>query len=143
MVFLRILPAGLCVMAALLLGGVAVAATVNTTSTLRDTPIAPELAEQPTQFVLGIDDLTLMPGLTQLSDAETIFVVPKQGRIADSSAAGAVDVDDVYRFYRRSLPQLGWKALDARSFKREGESLTIAAHSDGKITTVRFTLKPE
>lgn len=96
-----------------------------------------------TQFVPSIDDLPLMPGLSALRDEDTLFVVPHGGRIAESAAIGAVDVDEVYKYYTRSLPQLGWKASDARTYRRNGEKLKILARANGKITTVQFSIKPE
>ncbi|MER2520527.1 MAG: hypothetical protein ABTQ34_07555 [Bdellovibrionales bacterium] len=91
----------------------------------------------------SIEDLPLMPGLSALRDEDTVFVVPHGGRIAESAAIGAVDVDDVYLYYKRSLPQLGWKASDARTYRRNGERLNILARANGKITTVQFSIKPE
>lgn len=96
-----------------------------------------------TQFVPSIDDLPLMPGLSPLRDEDTVFVVPHAGRIAESAAIGAVDVDEVYKYYNRSLPQLGWKPNGARTYSRNGEKLHILARANGKITTVQFSIKPE
>ena len=64
------------------------------------------------------------------------------GRIAETNAIGPVDIDDVYKFYRHSLPHLGWKVVDTRTYVREGEQLRIDAHANQKITLVRFTVKP-
>jgi hypothetical protein len=118
------------------------ASNLNDTTNLRDTELAPDLPDTAPQFVPSIDDLPLMPGLKPLTDADTLFVVPRDGRIADSAAVGPVDIDDVYKFYRRSLPQLGWKVITMRSYERNGEHLHINAHADGKITTVHFSLNP-
>lgn len=96
-----------------------------------------------TQFVPSIDDLPLMPGLSPLRDEDTVFVVPHSGRIAESAAVGAVDVDEVYKYYSRSLPQLGWKPGNAKTYRRNGERLSILARANGKITTVQFSIKPE
>lgn len=125
----------------------AVAGQINQTATVVDS-LPPASggrahAETTTQFVPSIDDLPLMPGLSPLRDEDTLFVVPHAGRIAESAAIGAVDVDDVYRYYGRSLPQLGWKVSDARTYRRNGEKLKILARANGKITTVQFSIKPE
>ena len=55
---------------------------------------------------------------------------------------GAVDIDDVYRFYYRTLPQMGWKKIDSRHFSRDGEMLRIDARSDDKQTRVLFSVTP-
>jgi len=120
------------------------AAQLNTQSTLVDTT-PPNLVPAPaheTKFAPAIDDLPLMPDLNPVPDEDTVFVVPSAGRIAQSTAEGPVDIDDVYKFYRRSLPHLGWKVVDARTYMREGEQLRIDAHANGKVTTVRFSVKP-
>ena len=118
------------------------AAQLNTSSTLTDTQPANNVPSGETQFTPAIDDLPLMPGLEPVPNEDMVFTVPRSGRIAQSSAEGAVDVDDVYRFYRRTLPQLGWHMIDTRHYMREGEHLHIDAHADGKETTVRFSVNP-
>jgi hypothetical protein len=94
------------------------------------------------QFTSVIDDLPLMPGLTTVEDSDVLFVEPHEGRIAQTEASGNVAVDEVYNFYRRSLPHLGWKVLDDHTYIRDSEKLHIDAHADGNITTVRFSVKP-
>jgi hypothetical protein len=120
------------------------AAQLNTKSTLVDTT-PPNLVPSPapeTKFAPAIEDLPLMPDLNPVPDEDTMFVVPSAGRIAQSTAEGPVDIDDVYKFYRKSLPHLGWKVVDARTYLRDGEQLRIDAHANGKVTTVRFSVKP-
>jgi hypothetical protein len=94
------------------------------------------------QFASVIDDLPLMPGLKTTEDKDVLFVEPHQGRIAETEASGEVPIDGVYDFYRHSLPHLGWKVIDGRTFEREGERLQIDARASGNVTTVRFTVKP-
>jgi hypothetical protein len=94
------------------------------------------------QFTSVIDDLPLMHGLKTVEDTDVLFVEPHQGRIAETEASGSVAIDEVYNFYRRSLPHLGWKVIDGRTYERDGEHLLIDARGDGKITTVRFSVKP-
>lgn len=118
------------------------AAELNSTSTLQDT-VPPQSIPVPTKFASAIEDLPLMPGLSPLADEDTLFVVPHEGRIAESVAVGSVDIDDVYKFYRSSLPQLGWKIVDGRTYIRANEVLRIDAHADGKVSTVRFSVKPK
>ena len=119
------------------------AAQLNTSSTLSDTEAASSVAAPETKFDPVIDDLPLLPGLYPLPNEATIFVEPHAGRIAESDTQGMVDIDDVYRFYRHTLPHLGWQIIDSRTYHRTGEKLRIDAHADGKITTVRFSIRPE
>ncbi|MBV8060654.1 MAG: hypothetical protein JO126_07510 [Alphaproteobacteria bacterium] len=126
------------------------AATLNSRATLQDTTPPNDFAvrdttpgKNGTQFDTAIDDLPLMPGLTVDTSNDTIFVVPHTGRIAESTATGMVDVDDVYSYYYKSLPHLGWKAANRRTYTREGDVLRITARANGKVTTVHFSIRPE
>jgi hypothetical protein len=95
-------------------------------------------------FAKIIDDLPLMPGLTVVEDKDVLFLMgPK--RIAQTTASGLVDVDDVYYFYEKSLPQLGWNRITPRLYERENETLHIEAKSsnaDG-VTIVQFSIEPK
>lgn len=128
----------------------AFAATLNSQTTLqditppndfavRDTPVG----KNGTQFDTAIDDLPLMPGLKVNTSDDTLFVVPHTGRIAESTAIGLVDVDEVYKYYYKSLPHLGWKAVNHSTYTREGDVLRISARANGKTTTVHFSIRPE
>lgn len=94
------------------------------------------------EFAKVIDDLPLMPGLQLVEDDDVLFTEPKAGRIAETTAEGEVDIDDMYMFYRRSLPQLGWKPLDTRRYIRDSEILRIEAHAGGRVTRVEFSVTP-
>lgn len=94
------------------------------------------------QFAKVIDDLPLMPGLTPEENDDVLFVAG-QDRIAQTAATGSVAIDDVYHFYRRTLPQLGWKVVDVRTFDRDNERLRIeAAEPHVGSTVVRFSIEP-
>ncbi len=127
---------------AILLTGPLYAATLNTSTNLIDTAPPQTVPAPETKFTPAIDDLPLMPNLNPVPQEDLVFVVPHAGRIAETTAEGPVDIDDVYNFYRRSLPHLGWQILDARTYIRDGERLRIDAHANGKVTTVRFSVKP-
>ena len=94
-------------------------------------------------FAKVIDDLPLMSGLTIVHDDDVLFIT-RSGRIAQTIATGAIDVDEVYQFYQKALPQLGWKAVDARSFERDNERLRLDVSSvtPDATTIVRFSVQP-
>lgn len=93
-------------------------------------------------FVGGVEDLPLMPGLTEVNGAATVFDAP-QGRIVETFASGTVAPDEVRAFYAQTLPQLGWTARSATEFQREGERLVLEINASSAATTVRFTLAPQ
>jgi len=117
------------------------AAQINTQSTLVDTVPEHDFPAS-ARFTKVIDDLPLMPGLQLVEDRDLLFSEPVLGRIAETNAEGPVDIDDVYHFYQKSLLGLGWKMIDARNYLREQDHLRIDAHADGKVTTVRFSVRP-
>lgn len=98
------------------------------------------LAQNSERFVSVIDDLPLMVGLSEVGEGVE-FSTP-QGRIAEATATGDVSRLAVQDFYARTLPQLGWKALDSTRFVREGEALYLVLGNDGGVLTVRFSLAP-
>ncbi len=100
----------------------------------------PAPAQQP-GYVTQVEDLPLMPGLTEVADAGLVFDQPA-GRIVEAYAQGQVTREEVLDFYRRALPPLGWKTLDTLRFGREGETLTLDFLNARDRLIVRFSLTP-
>src|SRR5689334_6805677 len=75
-------------------------------------PAARQLPAKPAepQFVAGIGDLPLMPGLSPVPEQDVVFDKPA-GRIVQAVARGPVKPADVSRFYAETVPQLGWRAV--------------------------------
>jgi hypothetical protein len=93
-------------------------------------------------FVAGIEDLPLMPGLTELSGSGYAFG-SSNGRIVEAYAAGDVSEQQVLDFYSSTLPQLGWEPATNRSYHRQGERLAIEFVKGDAPLTVHFTVTPE
>jgi hypothetical protein len=94
-----------------------------------------------TNFVTTISDLPLMQGLETIADKDVLFETPG-GRIAETTAQGSVAVTDVYVYYARILPQLGWQKTYHNSWSRQGEDLRVEASAENGMTTVKFSEKP-
>ncbi|HEX9462725.1 MAG TPA: hypothetical protein VGB82_08995 [Alphaproteobacteria bacterium] len=101
-------------------------------------------------FVPGVDDLPLMPGLSALTGQGVVFEAPS-GRVIEAWAEGAVSRDAVLSFYGSTLPQLGWTAAAPDLFRREGETLRLEFPAAGNRTAqpaaaglllIRFYLSP-
>jgi len=105
-------------------------------------PPAAKTAPKP-EFAKVIDDLPLMPGLTVLEDKDVLFIAGP-GRIAQTTATGRIDIDEVYNYYERTLPQLGWKKINARTYERDNERLRldVSGVNPAATTIVRFSLEP-
>lgn len=91
-------------------------------------------------FISGFDDLPLMPGMTESSGQLMTFDSPG-GRIVENSTHGKLTRPAVLKFYRQTLPQLGWARTGPGVFVREGEILRLE-FSPGQDLTVQFILKP-
>jgi hypothetical protein len=101
-------------------------------------------AQDATHFFATIEDLPLMPGLTEDVNAGVNFDSPA-GRIAEAVAIGDVSERQVLDFYSAALPQLGWRRDGVAEFSREREILKMefpALPQTGSPLTVRFALKP-
>ncbi|MFQ6017982.1 MAG: hypothetical protein ACE5KF_07280 [Kiloniellaceae bacterium] len=102
----------------------------------------PVRAADDAAYVAGIQDLPLMPGLAEVPEAGVVFDKPS-GRIVEAYAEGALSRAAVTAFYRKTLPQLGWRARGATAFSREGEQLELVILGGDGDLIVRFTLQPE
>jgi hypothetical protein len=94
-----------------------------------------------TDYIAGMEDLPLMPGLKIIPSATTDFDQP-EGRIMEATANGIVDPGKVAQFYAQTLPQLGWKPISAERYVRETEMLHIETQPNGAGATVHFTVAP-
>ncbi len=92
-------------------------------------------------FVFGFEDLPLMNGLTQIQQESVLFDTP-QGRIVQASATGMVTREAVLSFYRETLPQLGWNAMDDQTYQREGEILRLEITETDRALMVQFLAEP-
>ncbi len=96
-----------------------------------------------TEFLTAIEDVPLAAGLTE--QADPVIFESEQGRVVRTAAEGNVRTSDISAFYVASLPQLGWKQIEADdtlSFERENERLNISMHEPANAApiTVRFEL---
>lgn len=93
-------------------------------------------------FLSILEDIPLAPGLVEAQGEAVMFDSPA-GRIAEATAEGrSAERAQVLRFYRDTLPQLGWQADGEATFRREGEYLSIETTKPAGPLTVRFRLRP-
>ena len=65
------------------------------------------------------------------------------GRIAEAEAmADDVQPTEIKSFYKKTLPQLGWRPAGPDYFIRERESLRIAVREEDSGRVVHFTVLP-
>ena len=117
-------------------GAVAASALVVWLAGAADRPLAGD------EFIADIEDLPVMPGLSEIDEAGVVFDKPS-GRIVEAYATGAVKKGAVLDFYRRTLPQLGWQIESGERFARENEILTLQVREEETGVIVEFRLAPE
>ncbi len=94
------------------------------------------------QFVSVIEDLPLMPGLAEVTDAAMAFD-SAAGRIVEARATGAIGASLVEAFYAKALPQLGWEKQTDGGYVRGDERLGLEIiPATGNMVTVSFRVKP-
>ena len=93
------------------------------------------------RYVSGVEDLPLMPGLTEVGDFSVTFDTPA-GRLVEVEAMGVLGEGAVEAFYADTLPALGWIGVGPGAFVREGEYLHIEFNRAGELLTVRFSISP-
>ncbi|MDE0057550.1 MAG: hypothetical protein OXI22_20825 [Defluviicoccus sp.] len=98
------------------------------------------------EFFAAFRDLPLMPGLTEQQEAAVVFD-HATGQVATAVASGPVEPAAVRRFYRLSLPPLGWEPECAQPscappdrYRRDGEVLELELASGPEETAVRIVL---
>ena len=97
-------------------------------------------------FFDRFSDLPLMPGLTERPESAVVFD-HATGQVATAVASGPVEPAAIRRFYRRTLPPLGWVPECAAAscpppdrYDRDGESLELGLVPERGETTARFVL---
>jgi len=95
-----------------------------------------------TLFFETLQDVPVMPGLTELEDYTLVFDKP-EGRIIEMVARiDGASVSDVRDYYRRSLPQLGWVMASQDVYMRGEEHLSLNFESEQNDSFLRMTVQP-
>ncbi|MBT6442626.1 MAG: hypothetical protein HOK61_09395 [Alphaproteobacteria bacterium] len=108
-------------------------------------PLVRDAASADVSFLSALEDVPLMPGLTEDKAQGVVFDTP-DGRIVESVANGKVAVDRVKQFYAAVLPQLGWQSLNDlagdMAYGREGEVLAMTVRLVQGGVVVRYAVSP-
>ena len=93
-------------------------------------------------FFHDLNDVPLMPGLTEVPEEAVVFDKP-EGRIVQAGAQSVnVAAQAVSLFYDRSLPPLGWQKVSADTFTRDKETLKIKVESQGSGSHIQIVVTP-
>lgn len=96
----------------------------------------------PARFFTSMQDVPLVPGLSELNDQTVTFDKP-EGRIVESVAEiDSGDFASVKKAYDETLPQLGWTRIAENSFARESEFLHLNFETYDGRNFVRVMVRP-
>jgi hypothetical protein len=101
-------------------------------------------------FVPGLDDIPLAPGLVAADEPDLVFDKP-EGRLVETSATSRQSEKKLRDFYAVTLPQMGWQAekstkdaaKDTDRYRRDQEVLTLVTHRKDGNTDIIFRLNPQ
>jgi hypothetical protein len=94
------------------------------------------------RFVAGLGELPLMPGLREGIERRLIYE-KADGRIVNTVARGAPNIQQIEAFYNETLPQLGWRKGSALEFVREQEILSLTIIRLSSTSEVQYKIAPE
>jgi hypothetical protein len=86
-----------------------------------------------------LDGIPLFQGLQISTEKKLTDLLPASDFTISVAAIGAVNSDDVYAFYKRALPVLGWKPVGSRDFIKGMEKLDINAYAGATGSVVLFS----
>ena len=95
----------------------------------------PALAQS---FLPGTEDIPLMNELTQVEETAS-FDSPAE-RMVLISAQTKKNKNDVLKFYKQTLTNLGWQIKNNNQFERGSDSLVIEITPNGKVNQIQFRL---
>ncbi|MFV7435428.1 hypothetical protein ACNPNU_28090, partial [Pseudomonas shirazica] len=80
-----------------------------------------------THYLASMPDIPLMPQMTEIKDSRVVFD-KAEGRIVEETVKTSnIQPGDVFKFYKATLPALGWTHLSSSQFlarfSRNGEQL--------------------
>lgn len=102
-----------------------------------------QVAAQEVEFFTLVEDMPLMPGLSELVDETTSFDKP-EGRIIEAFAAieSGVTPAQISAYYKVTLPQFGWGAVKNDVFFRRKEHLELHFIKRGGQDFMQVTVRP-
>ena len=101
-----------------------------------------QVSAQGVQFFESLQDVPLMPGLTEHT-GDTLFYDKPGGRVVELVAdMDGFSQEAVQEYYLSALPQFGWENTGPNSFSRQGESLELAFEADEGANLLRVLVQP-
>ncbi len=94
------------------------------------------------EFVYGLGDVPVFKEMRSIEDSYILFD-KVDGRYLYSETKGEYEILEIQEYYKKVLPNLGWKSYEKNSFIRGNEILEIQYLIDNQETKVVFTISPK
>ncbi len=94
------------------------------------------------EFVNGLGDVPIFKDMRSIEDSYILFD-KVDGRYLYSEIMGEYEILEIQNYYKKVLPNLGWKLYKKNSFVRGDEILEIQYLVDNLETKVVFTISPK
>lgn len=92
-------------------------------------------------FLKGIEDIPSYKNMVYVEESLVMFD-KINGRFVSTEIIGKYNYSEVSEFYKKILPNLGWKLITKNLYRRGEEYLELEYKLDGKQLRVLFNISP-
>ena len=92
-------------------------------------------------FLKGIEDIPAYKNMAYVEESLVMFD-KINGRFVSTEIIGKYNYSEVSEFYKKILPNLGWKLITKNLYRRGEEYLELEYKLDGKQLRVLFNISP-
>jgi len=96
---------------------------------------------QALKFISGLEDIPVYKKMEYVEDSLILFD-KIDGRYVSVEITGDYEEDKVLKFYKKILPNLGWKEKKPLIFNRNNETLEIISKKEKGQVFVKFNIFP-
>ncbi len=93
------------------------------------------------KFINGLEDIPIYKKMEYVEDSLILFD-KIDGRYVSVEITGDYDEEKVLKFYKKILPNLGWKEKKPLIFKRNNETLEIISKKEIDNVYIKFNIFP-
>ncbi len=93
------------------------------------------------KFINGLEDIPLFKNMEYVDDSLVLFD-KVDGRYVSTEISGNYKYDEVVSFYKKILPNLGWKEIRPLTFERSKEILEIKTTVSKDEISIIFSVYP-
>ena len=107
---------------------------------------AEDMQARQVQYFTMMQDIPVMPGLTPVEEESYVFDKPEGRILSQSALTTSRDEKEVFAYYAKALPPLGWTRKTTRIFVRDKERLKITAQKSEEnknALKIHFFLEPQ